>query len=76
MGFEASWTGLFFIVGQIIAIFDDFSKFHSLFGALNFEKLSNMAKNGRKSLVQLALNSFLHGTTGTRNPGFGYLFRH
>ena len=29
---------------HILAIFDDFSRFHSTFGAIHFEKLSNMAK--------------------------------
>ena len=43
-GFKASWTRLFFI----FAILDAFSKFHSTFGALHFEKSSNMAKNEEK----------------------------
>ena len=47
----------------IFAIFDDFSKFHSTFIALQFEKSSNMAKN-EENLVRLAFNPFLHGTAG------------
>ena len=33
---------------QFFAIFDDFSKFSSTFGALQFEKSSNIAKNEEK----------------------------
>ena len=62
--------------GQIFGIFDDFSKFRIAFGVLHFGKSSNMAKiwgKMMKSLVRLALNPFLHGTSKTRNPGFGYV---
>ena len=41
-------------------IFDDFSKFHSTFGILFFEKPSNMTKiwqKMKKSCVQLALET-------------------
>ena len=40
--------------------------------ALHFEKSSNMPKirqKVKKSLVQLALNPFLYGTSKTRVPG-------
>jgi len=63
----------------IFDIFDDFSKFFSTVSALPFEKSSNMAKmyqKMRNCLVQLSLNPFLHSTSKTRNPGFGYLILH
>ena len=47
----------------------------AIFGTFYFEKSSNMAKM-QKSLVQHSINSFIHGTAGTRYPGFGYPFRH
>ena len=55
---------------SLLPIFDAYSKFHSNFGMLHFKKSSNMAKiklKMKKSLLQLAFNPFLHGTTGT--PG-------
>ena len=57
----------------MFAIFDDSSKFCSAFGALFFEKSSNMAKiwqNMKKALVQFAFNPFLHGTEGTYTNSF------
>ena len=42
---------------------------------LHFDKSSNMAKIWQKMKKNLAFNPFLHGTAGTRNPGFGYPFR-
>ena len=44
MSFKASWTRVFFIFCQIITIFDDFSKFWSIFGVLQIEKASNIPK--------------------------------
>ena len=60
---------LFF--AQTFAIFVDFSVSPSNFGVLHFEKSSNMAKIWQqmmKSLLQLALNPFLHGTTAYGYP--------
>ena len=58
---------LFFIFWHIC---DDFSKFRSAaFGLLYFGKLSKIPKlwqKMKKSLVQLALNQFLHGRSKTR----------
>ena len=56
-------------------LFDDVSNQSMQMVLQNFEKSSNMPKiwqKMKKSLVQLALNPFLHGTSITLNPGFGY----
>ena len=57
---------------KMVGIFDDFSKFHSAFSTLHFEKSLNMAnilQKLKKSLVQLVINSFL--------PWYcGYPFHH
>ena len=45
---------------KCLCIFDDFSKFHSTFGTLYFEKSSNLPSNWqkmKKSLVQLAFST-------------------
>ena len=67
------WVECFSTYLFFLAIFDDISMLRSTF---HFEKSSNMAKNGKKSLVQLAFKPFLHSNTGTRNLNFGYPFRH
>ena len=55
---------LFFNFCQIFGIFDEFSKFHSVFRALHFEKSSNMgtilAKHEGTPCSTFALNLFLH----------------
>ena len=69
MGFWQVEHGFFSFFLPNFAIFDDCSKFYSTFGALHFEKSSNIAKiwqKMKKSLVQLALNAFLDGTSKTQ----------
>ena len=39
-------------------------------------KKSSKFEKMNKSLVQLAINAFFHGTSKTQNPGFGYPIRH
>ena len=66
---KASWTRLSFIFCQIFAIFDDFSKFHSV---LHFDKSPNLGEKMKKIVVQLVFNPLYNGGSKTRNPGFGY----
>ena len=66
-GLKASWTRYFFIFCQMFARFYDFSKFHSIFGALSTLKKHQIWQKMKKSLGQLAFNPFLHGISGTRN---------
>ena len=80
-GIESSWMRHFSsYFCQIFGIFYDFSRFCSaLVRAFYFEKSSNMrlchiilASKMKKSLIQPALNPFLHSTSKSRISGFTF----
>ena len=71
ISWNMSWRLVETGFSSCFAKFDDFSKFHSTLSMFHFEKSSNMEKmwqKMKKSLVQLAFNTFLQGTAGTRCP--------
>ena len=67
---EKGFSSIFCQIFDIHTNFDDLSKFCCVFCTLHFGKLPKIWQKMEKSLVQLTLNSFLHGHF--KNLGFRF----
>ena len=76
-GFKTSWTRLFFIFAKFLAYLMIFQSFVVPFPSRCTLKNHQICRQKmKKSLVQLALNLFIHSNSKTRNPIFGSPIRH